>query len=104
MARTALTPQSFTSAGAVPAYSAANADGHSVVNSGRTLLHVKNGGGSSINVTIQTPGSVDGLALPDKVIAVANGAEKIIGKLATNVYNQADGTVNVDFSAVTSVT
>lgn len=100
----ALATQSFTSSGSAPTFSAADAAGHIITNSGRMLLYVKNGGGGSINVTITTPGSIDGLALPDKVVAVGAGAEKIIGGLAPNVYNATDGTIAVAYSGVTSVT
>lgn len=105
MARTALSVQQIARSGLEPAYSAANADGHSVVNDGKlTFVHVKNGSGSSINVTIATPGSVDGNAIADKVVAVPAGEERIIGPFPTSWYNQSDGTVHVDFSAVTAVT
>lgn len=104
MAVTDLATQSFTSSGAVPTYSAANVDGHTIINSGKTLLHVKNGSGGSINVTIATPGSADGLALADRVVAVAAGAEKIIGRLNPSVYNNANGKITATFSAVSSVT
>ena len=70
---------------------------------------MKNGGGSSIDVTIQTDVTRDGsLALPNRVVAVAAGAEKTIGPFDPNVYQQKSGSdqgkVLVDFSAVTAVT
>lgn len=104
MARTTIVPQAPAPAGTIPTYAAADAaNGMQFVNSGRTIFHVKNGGGGSINVTIATPGSVDGLALPDQVIAVGAGAEKMwSGRPA--VYQQADGYTYVDFSGATSVT
>lgn len=105
MARTALTLQSIVRTGLSPAYTGANADGHSVTNEGKkTLVHVKNGGGSSINVTIQTPNTVDSLAVSDRVVSVPSGEERMIGPFPVETYNQSDGTIYVDFSAVTSVT
>lgn len=104
MARTNLATQTPTSSGITPAYTAANVDGFAILNSGKTVLTVKNGNAASINVTVQTPGSIDGLALPDKVIAVPAGGERDIGNLAPNVYNQTTGEIYVDFSAVASVT
>jgi hypothetical protein len=104
MARTALATQQVTPAGIVPAYTSANADGHSIANRGRTALHVKNGSGASINVTLVTAATVGGRAVADDVVAIGAGAEKIIGPLDEAVFNQADGTVSVDFSAVSSVT
>lgn len=73
-------------------------------NSGRSILVVENGGGSSVNVTINSQLTADGNAVADKVVAVAAGATRAIGPFAPGVYNDADGFVNVDFSAQTSVT
>lgn len=106
MPRTVITPQAVGSAGVVPATEAANVLGNSVVPAAAgTALRVTNGSGGSINVTVQTPGVVDNdLALPDRVVAVAAGATKYIAGLANPVYRQSDGTVLVDYSAVTTVT
>lgn len=104
MARTALTVQTPSFDGITPAYAAANVDGHSFRNSGRTILHVKNGSVASINVTIGTPGAADGLTLPDKVVAVPASQERMISLRNRGLYNQADGMTYVDFSAVGSVT
>lgn len=105
MARTTITAQTPGSDGAVPTYAAADAaNGMQFRNSGRSILHVKNGGAGSINVTIGTPGSADGLALPDKVVAVGAGAEKMISLRQRGIYQQADGLTYVDFSGATSVT
>lgn len=104
MARTQLTAQSPTAAGIALAFAAANVDGHSFYNTERTMLYVKNGGAASINVTLQTPGIVDGNAVADRVIAVAAGAERLIGRISDAAYNRGDNTVYVDFSAITSVT
>lgn len=105
MARTALTVQQIARSGLAPSYTAANAAGHSVQNNGRVFLHVKNAGGSICNVTIETPGTVDGLAVADRTVAVAaTTGDAMIGPFPENVYDQADGTINVDFDQVTSVT
>lgn len=105
MARTALTVQQIVRTGLNATFAAADGTNQNqFANDGRTYLHVKNGGGSSINVTIDTPGSVDGLAVSNLVVAVPNGGERIIGPFPTNIYNQTDGNVYVDWSAVTSVT
>lgn len=107
MARTALTVSEIVRSGLTLSASAANADGHSLVNTDKNaalLLYVNNGSGSPITVTIQTPGTVDGLAIADRTVTVAAGAERFIGPLTAKDYNQSDGTVYVDFSAVTTVT
>lgn len=104
MARTAITPQKATSAGLAPTTEAANVDGNSYpVKAGR-LLRVTNGSAGPINVILVTPGMADGdLALPDRVGAVAAGATRYFGSLDA-VYRQSDGSVHVNYSAVTTVT
>jgi len=77
--------------------------GNKVLNDGKTFIEVNNGSGDSINVTIEAPGSVDGFAIADLVVAVAAGVRKKIGPF-TGVFNQADGYVWVVCSAVTTVT
>lgn len=104
MARTALTVQQIVRSGLNPSYASANVDGHSLPNGGTEFVHVKNGGGSSITVTAQTPGTVDGLAIADRTVSVPNGGERIIGPFPRATYNQGADEVFLDFSAVTSVT
>lgn len=108
MPRTALNPQLIPSngTGLTPVYTAAEALGH--ICPVGTILHVKNGGGSSINVTIQTGGTLEGRTLADDVIAVPNAQERMIHLASRKVLaRQASpdlGSVYVDFSAVTTVT
>jgi hypothetical protein len=105
MARTALAAQKADSDGVVVAFSAANVDGHSYVPKVGRALHVKNGSGSAITVTVPTPMVLDGsLAVADRTINVATGAEVAIGLRQGDPYEQTDGQVYIDFSAVTSVT
>lgn len=67
------------------------------------LLIVKNGSASSVTVTCITPDLLPtGDAYPDKVYAVAAGAERWIPVLSD--YRQAGGLANVTFSATASVT
>lgn len=103
MPRTAITPQQVTSAGLALATEPANVDGNSIKQG--VLLQVANASAASVNVTVVTPGVVDGdLTIADRVVAVAAGATRIIGRLG-DVYRQpSDGTVHVNYSAVTSVT
>lgn len=104
MARTAITPQQVSAEGLTIAYEPANVDGNSIASaSTRRNLIVKNGSASSVNVTIPTPGTVGGLAIADRVIAVAAGAEVHI-RTDSSSYRQSDGSAHIDYSAVTSVT
>ena len=70
-------------------------------NDGRIILEVNNTSGGSLNVTVGTPGVVDGLAVADLVVAVAAGATRLIGPFPPAIYNQSDGTVQVDVTAST---
>ena len=79
-------------------------DTYQFINNGRLFIHVDNAGGSSCNVTITTFAKRHGLALADRVVAVANGVEKYIGPFDPEIYNNADGEIEVTLSFITSVT
>lgn len=109
MARTALASQATVDEGITVAFTAANVDGHSIAGGGDVLLLVNNASAGSINVTVQTPGTTDGLAIAEQVVAVAAGAIKAIGPFRSTTYDRPSGAadagmVYVDFSAVASVT
>jgi hypothetical protein len=105
-----LTALLIAKAGLVPAYAAAN-DGDVVAQptDQRLFLHVKNGGGGSVNVTIPAVQatvnipSAGAVAVPDIVVAVANGAEKMIGPFPP-AYVNAAGMITINYSGVTDVT
>lgn len=104
MPRTALAVQQIVRGGLAPVYGAANAAGHSYPNSGREFVHVKTIG-TPCNVTIITPGTVDGQAVADRVVALLANSEAMIGPFPPDAYNQPTGDgVYLDFSAVTAVT
>ena len=69
----------------------------------RTFLWVKNGSGASINVTITTPGTIDGLSIADRVVAVPAGADRLIA-VPDTFYRSSDGLADVAYSAITTVT
>lgn len=103
----ALTTQNIVAAGTAPTFGAAAGGGDTAqVGTGQdTFLVVKNGGGSSINVTITAPGTNSyGEPNPDPVVAVANGTEKWIP--LRKEYDAGDGTgrAAIAYSGVTSVT
>lgn len=99
-----LTVQKVVLAGIAPSYDAAAAGGEEFVNSGRVFIHVKNGGGSSIDVTVdsQTPCS-QGFD-HNAVVAVGAAADKMIGPFPKDRFNDTAGKVQVTYSGVTSVT
>ena len=98
MARTELTLQTTTRSGVEATFAAVDdTNGESFDNVGENvLLHVKNGSGGAVVVTITTPGSVDGVALADRTISVPAGEERIIGPFPNNLYGQADVDNDID--------
>lgn len=105
-----MTLQQILAAGLTPAYAAANIqDTIEGAGSDRVFLHVFNGGAGSITVTIaatRAAAQVAGVGMvpiPDIAVAIAAGDEAMIGPF-NNAYVDADGTITVDYSDVTSVT
>lgn len=107
---TAMTLQKITGAGLLASY-AAVADGDTIPAGGsdRVFLHVKNGDTGSINVTVAatrataTVPGVGTLTVPDIVVAVPAGEDRMIGPFPP-AYTAADGTVTVNYDSVISIT
>lgn len=100
-----LTVQQVTTAGVAPTFAPADVAGDSFTNDGRTFLHVKNGGASSIDVTIDSVEPCNYGYDHDQVVTVAAGEEKLIGPFSVSRYNdKTTGKVSVSYSDVTSVT
>lgn len=102
--------QSPSKTGATPTYGAvAASDTFTDDGAERTMLHVKNGGGSSDTVTIpaqQTTANIPGVGpvtVPDIVVAVPNGGERYIGPFPA-AYINSSGLVTANHSFITSVT
>jgi hypothetical protein len=105
MAASAITVQPITKAGAVITTASANVDGNYFTNDGHSFLQVTNGGGSSINVTIDSPILCSQGGTHDEVIAVGAGVTKLIGGFDKSQFNDPiTGRVNVSYSSVTTVT
>lgn len=109
-----LSIQTTAIGGLVPSFASAAAGGDAFVDDGleRTFLRVKNGGGSSVTVTVApvtpttvaAPGVTPGpVSLPSYSVAVAASADAMIGPFPM-AYRDASGNINVTYSAVTSVT
>lgn len=102
MPRTAITAQRVAVAGTALATEPANVDGNSVQMDSRRVLLVKNASAASVNVTLPTTTTLEGLTVGNRVVAVPAGADRYIRPSSTAV--QPTGAVNVDYSAVASVT
>ncbi len=112
MAYTVKAPEAIIRGGLQPTYTAAPGtgagNGFTVVNDGSMVLHIKNvaAGGNCI-VTVVTPGTVDGLAITDRTVTIADGEEHFIGPFPPGIYNVGGATgelIQVDFSENTNVT
>lgn len=97
------TVQTVTLTGLNPSYATPSAT-EQVQPVERQFLHVKNGSGSSMNVTVTDPGNTPaGSSAQSPVIAVPAGAERMI-YLPTSLMSPVTGTIQVAFSATASVT
>src|SRR3990172_2571153 len=95
-----LTVQQIAKTGLVYALTAAAGGGDAFLNEGvRTFFHVKNADGTATTVTFVTQKTVEGLA-----VSVTNGTEQLVGPFPADVYNDANGLVQVTYSKVTSLT
>ena len=101
MAATPLTPGDVSRSGLAYAPAAANADGHTMVNTGRELVIVTNADGSAHTITAAITQTVDGVTPAGKSLSVGAGAAKAFGPFPVTSYG---GTVTFTFDAVTSVT
>lgn len=104
MAASEITIQAISRSGLTPSYEAANVDGNYFANGGNEFIHVKNGDSSPHTVTIETPNTVDGLEIADRVVSVPATSEKIIGPFPAGTYNDGSGNVNISYDAITSMT
>lgn len=106
-----LTPVNPAISGALLALTAAAGGGDQFANlRGNAYFVINNGGGGSINVTfaaqqtaIPAQGINPPIILANNVVAVAAGAQKIIGPIPA-AFNDGNGNVQVTYSGVTTVT
>jgi hypothetical protein len=99
-----LTTQSVTTAGLEATYVTPTATtGDRFLPAAGTFIHIINGSGGSVNITLTTPYTLDGLALADRVIAVPASEERFIA-VPDTLYRSSDGLGDLLVSSVTSVT
>lgn len=91
MAYTALSVQTPTKDGVTLTFTQFDdTNGMKVPNDGKTILLIKNANGlDTVNLTVNTPGDVDGNAIADVTgNGVADGAIGSMGPFKPDVYNQ----------------
>jgi hypothetical protein len=99
-----LNPQAINLNGTTITFSSASAGGDQFANTGRELLLVRNGGASSVTTTVAAQGRYRGVPFSNVTLTVPAGGEVIAGPFPPEVFNDANGRVNLSYSAVTSVT
>lgn len=85
-------------------FGAAAGGGDTVARRDNSFLVVKNGGGSPVTVTLDTPGTTHGLAIADEGVTVAAGATAYISTDDSVFVHPSDGLIHIAYSGVTSVT
>lgn len=80
----------------------ASAGGDKCATGAGVVLYVKNDHTSSWDVTIATPGTVDGLAVADRTVTVANGTIKLI-PVTDRYRNPSDGLASISYTGVTAL-
>jgi hypothetical protein len=106
MSVTALTPTAISRSGIAPTLAAANADGSTMVNTGKEFLLVTNAGASPRTVSAAITKLVDGVTPAAKVLTVPAGASRLFGPFPRDEYNNASdpGAVAFTYDAVTDLT
>lgn len=93
-------------AGLNPSYAACTGGGDTVPgNDGKVMLHVKNGSGGALTVTVasQRP-TVAGYTPANNAVSVPAAGERMIGPFDPAAFNDSTGSLVVTYSAVTSLT
>lgn len=98
----ALALQVLVPGGSASTLVAASGGGDTCAAGDGVFLEVNNGGGSSVTVTLVTPGTVEGLAVADRPVTIPAGERwKIpVGR----IYAKSDGQADITYSGVTSLT
>lgn len=106
MADVTLTPQQCGIAGITPSYtgSLSAANTYLVRNSGKVFLHFKKTGAGDCTVTLQTPITVEGLAVEEPTVTVpATTGDKMIGPFSPAVFNDQNGDLKFTLSEITGL-
>lgn len=100
-----LTVQEITEAGLNPAFVAASAGGDTFANTGREVVHVKNGSAAAIDVTLVGANPCEFGFTHSDVVSVPAAGERIIDPTPTRRYvDKTTKKTTINYSAVTSVT
>lgn len=100
-----LTTQVVALSGLAPSYATAAGGGDKCETGERNFLHVKNGAGSPVTVTLTTTALVKGQSVTNVTVSVPAAGERMIGPLSSDLLrNASDGLCAIGYSSATSVT
>ena len=105
-----LTVQQITETGGAATYAAATAEGDTAANNGHLFLHIKNGSGGGLTVTITAltttvdSGMYGDLTKANATVTIAAGTDAFIGGFAPAAFNDGNGEIAITYSGVTSLT
>lgn len=99
-----LAVQTATTAGLEATYASAAGGGDQFSNDGTVILHVKNGSGGDITMTIASQVSCSQGSTHNTTCVITAGEERFAGPFPTDRYNDANGMVQLTYSGVTSLT
>ncbi len=96
MARTELTVQKILSSGLNATYTGATADGEAFNNAGEdVVVHIVNGSGGAVVLTVQTPMQQDGLDVAEQTVSVPAGEDRFVGPFQRDIYAKVDGVLSI---------
>lgn len=104
MARTDLTAQNAPRSGLSTTFDPAIADGHMIINNGRRSLRFKNTDATPKTVTVLHPATANGNAVTGTAIVVPATTGDVETGFWPSSFNQSDGKIYLDYSAVTGLT
>lgn len=102
-----LTTQNISRTGVGPTYAACTGGGDRFTPDKDTFLHVKNGSGGALTVTVAaTKVPLPGMTITNVVVSVPAGGERMIGPFPYDMFAAVDGSAlaDVTYSGVTSLT
>lgn len=100
-----LTVQQTDLDGVVPSYVACAGGGDEFLNDGKTMLHLKNGSGGALTVTVDSLVNCNQGTDHNSVTSVGATAEAMIGPFGITRFNDSStGRAAITYSGVTSLT
>lgn len=85
--RVSVATQKITRAGLNPSMTAPTADGD-VIDYGNVILAINNTSGATLTVTVQTPGTVDGLPIGELTVSIPTAGIREIGPFPRSTFAQ----------------